>query len=136
MAVRGKTGAKVGSPKSSRAEAAVWVQASDGGAGPPGWTRREGGVGGHWPCLRSIGLIASGVYLAVDRDRWSAWRMMWRELPPQVLSFPRTCCQSRAGRTLSPRTLDLPQTLPETLTPSRLMQRSEVNPKHRWRPQP
>ena len=106
------------------------------GGPPPGWAGREGGVGGLWPCLRNVGLIASGVYLAVNRDRWSAWRMMWRELLPRVLSFPRTCCRSRAGRTLSPRTLDLPQTLPETLTPSRFMQRSEVNPKHRWRPQP
>lgn len=55
MAVRGKTGAKVGSPKSSRAEAAVWVQASDGGAGPPG------GPGG-----REVWVATGHVYGALD----------------------------------------------------------------------
>ena len=54
----GKTGAKVRT-RETRTEGALLVQASDeGGRGP-------GGVGGLWPCLLNIGLIASGVYLSV-----------------------------------------------------------------------
>lgn len=61
-------------------------------------------MGGLWPCLLDVGLIVSGVYCFVDRDRWSAWRMTWHKLLPRVLSLPGTRRQSLKGRknTFSP----------------------------------
>lgn len=129
LAVGGKTEPQVGSPE-PRVEPGVLVQARDGPGWPRGGAGRERGVGGLLPCLPSVGLIASGVYLSVDRDRWSAWRTMWPEPPPRVPCFPGTCCPTRAGRTLSPRTLDPRHTLP----PGPCKERSDR--KHCWWPQP
>lgn len=51
--------------------------------------------------------------------------MTWHKALPPALPLSRTCCWSRAGRTLSPQTLDLSKTLFRPPPPSRSAQRKE-----------
>jgi hypothetical protein len=57
-----------------------------------GGTRAEGKVRSRSlrSCLWHVGLIISGVDYFVDRDRWSAWRMMWLEQLPRALFLSGT----------------------------------------------